>query len=171
MIQDMITKLMEEAEAEAEAKGFCDKEMTSNEQTRSAKSEEAEMLTAETEKLTADISQLASEISVLGEEIAALDAMMAKATSQRETEKEKNKATIEDAKVAQAATQQATAVLKEFYDKAAGGAAMAQEAAGPAGPTGAINYDARAIQILDGKGGASLAQTGGRMPGAPAMED
>merc|ERR1719409_2383670 len=143
----MITKLMEEANEEAEHKGFCDTELTTNKQTRDSKTEEADELTAESEKLTADIAQLAEAISVLGEEIAALDAMMAEATANRQAENAKNTATIEDSKVAQAATQQAMAVLKEFYDKAGGGgAAMTQEAVQPAGP---INYDSRAIQILE----------------------
>jgi len=147
MIKDMIQKLMQEATEEAEHKGFCDTELTTNKQTRDSKTEESDELTAESEKLTADIQQLAAEIATLGEEIAAIDAMMAKATSIREAEKEKNKATIEDAKGAQAATQQALAVLKEFYDKAAvQGAAMTQE---KVEPQGAINYDERALQILD----------------------
>merc|ERR1719163_192367 len=147
MIKDMIQKLMQEATEEAEHKGFCDTELTTNKQTRDSKTEESDELTAESEKLTADIQKLASEIATLGEEIAAIDAMMAKATSIRETEKEKNKATIEDAKGAQAATQQAITVLKEFYDKAAvQGAAMTQEKVNPQGP---INYDERALQILD----------------------
>merc|ERR1719247_3417782 len=60
--------------------------------------------------------------------------MIAKATAIREEEKAKNKATVDDSKVAQAATQE------------------------PAGPSGPINYDSRAIQILDK--GASLLQTG-----------
>ena len=147
MIKDMIQKLMQEATEEAEHKGFCDTELTTNKQTRDSKTEESDELTAESEKLTADIQQLAAEIATLGEEIAALDAMMAKATAIREAEKEKNKATIEDAKGAQAATQQALAVLKEFYDKAAvQGAAMAQE---KETPSSSINYDERALQILD----------------------
>jgi len=147
MIKDMIQKLMQEATEEAEHKGFCDTELTTNKQTRDSKTEESDELTAESEKLTADIQQLAAEIATLGEEIAALDAMMAKATAIREAEKEKNKATIEDAKGAQAATQQALAVLKEFYDKAAvQGAAMTQEKVQPQGP---IDYDERALQILD----------------------
>merc|ERR1719182_1309670 len=149
MIKDMIQKLMQEATEEAEHKGFCDTELTTNKQTRDSKTEESDELTAESEKLTADIQQLVAEIATLGEEIAALDAMMAKATAIREAEKEKNKATIEDAKGAQAATQQALAVLKEFYDKAAvQGAAMTQEQE-KAEPTGSINYDERALQILD----------------------
>merc|ERR1719321_484194 len=140
MIKDMIQKLMQEATEEAEHKGFCDTELTTNKQTRDSKTEESDELTAESEKLTADIQQLAAEI-------ATIDAMMAKATAIREAEKEKNKATIEDAKGAQAATQQAIAVLKEFYDKAAvQGAAMTQE---QETPSSSINYDERALQILD----------------------
>merc|ERR1719305_489226 len=114
-----LLKAAAEAHHKAEHKGFCDTELTTNKQTRDSKTEESDELTAESEKLTADIQQLAAEIATLGEEIAALDAMMAKATAIREAEKEKNEATIEDAKGAQAAVQQALAVLKEFYDKAA----------------------------------------------------
>merc|ERR1719235_408948 len=73
MIKDMITKLMEEANEEAEHKGFCDTEMATNKNTRDAKSEDVQ-------ELTADVAQLAEEIGVLGEEIAAIDAAMAKAT-------------------------------------------------------------------------------------------
>merc|ERR1719453_2913706 len=80
--------------------------------------------------------------------------MVAKATADREEEKTKNTATIADAKSAQAATAQAMAVLKEFYDKSGGGgAAMNQQKVEPAG---AIKYDSRAIQII---GGASFVQT------------
>merc|ERR1719155_346637 len=80
MIKDMITKLMEEATEEAEHKGFCDTELTTNKQTRDSKTEESEELTAESNKLTADIAKLAEEIAGLGDDIAASDAMIAKAT-------------------------------------------------------------------------------------------
>merc|ERR1719274_481741 len=146
MIKDMIQKLMQEATEEAEHKGFCDTELTMNKQTRDSKTEESDELTAESEKLSADISKLAEEIAGLGEDIAALDALMAKATANREAEKAKNVATIEDAKGAQAATSQAMAVLKEFYDKAAVEGAAVQVKA--VQPEGAINYDPRSIQIL-----------------------
>merc|ERR1719235_1794690 len=169
MIKDMITKLMEEANEEAEHKGFCDTEMATNKNTRDAKTEDVEQLTAEAQKLNADIAQLAEEITMIGEEITQLDAEMAKSTALREAEKEKNTATIEDAKTAQAATAQAIAVLKEFYSKAAvegAGAAESKET-----PVGAINYDTRAIKILNS---ASLLQAGAerrRVPGGPEMEE
>merc|ERR1719428_1651406 len=44
MIKDLIVKLVEEANEEAEHKGFCDKELSTNEQTRKEKTEAVEML-------------------------------------------------------------------------------------------------------------------------------
>merc|ERR1719364_435866 len=127
MIQDMVDKLMEEANEEAEHKGFCDTEMGTNKNTRDEKSEKVEELTAEIEKLSADIAKLAEESGALAEQISEIDASVAKATAERNEESAKNKAVIADAKVAGEATAQALAVLKEFYAKAAGGAFFIQE--------------------------------------------
>merc|ERR1719327_1616982 len=120
MIRDMIAKLMEEANEEAEHKGFCDTEMGTNKNTRDEKSEKVEELNAEIEKLTADIAKLAEESTELADAIAAIDAAMAKATAERNEESAKNQAVIADAKVAGEATAQALTVLKEFYAKAQG---------------------------------------------------
>merc|ERR1719218_246587 len=73
MIKDMIIKLTEEATEEAEHKGFCDTELTTNKQTRDYKTEESNELNAEIEKLTADIAQGASEIADLSAAIEELD--------------------------------------------------------------------------------------------------
>merc|ERR1719420_2680934 len=126
MIQDMVDKLMEEANEEAEHKGFCDTEMGTNKNTRDEKSEEIDTLTALIEELTASITKLGEQISIIGDAISAIDAAMAKATAERNEESAKNKAVIADAKVAGEATAQALAVLKEFYAKAAGGAFFTQ---------------------------------------------
>merc|ERR1719158_2222195 len=112
MIQDMITKLTEEAQEEAEHKGFCDSELSSNKQTRDDKTTQADELTANIEQMTADV--------------AASDAAVAKATSIRAEEKTKNTETIEDAKVAKAAVEKALGILKDFYEKAASATALIQ---------------------------------------------
>ena len=44
MIKDLITKLMEEAAAESEHKGWCDTELSTNEQTRMEKTSAVEKL-------------------------------------------------------------------------------------------------------------------------------
>merc|ERR1719191_1091106 len=115
MIEDMVSKLMEEANEEAEHKGFCDTEMGTNKNTRDTKTEEIEKLTALIEALTSDIAKLGKEAAGLSDEITALDAAVAKATAFRAEEKAKNTATVADAKVASEATARALQVLKDFY--------------------------------------------------------
>jgi len=120
MIRDMITKLMEEANEEAEHKGFCDTEMGTNKNTRDAKSEKVDSLTAQIEELTASITKIGEETTVLSTAISEIDASMSKATGERNAESTQNKAVIADAKVAAEATAQALTVLKEFYAGAKG---------------------------------------------------
>merc|ERR1719456_2149964 len=103
MIKDMIIKLTEEATEEAEHKGFCDTELTTNKQTRDFKTEQSAELNAEIEKLTADIAQYTSQIADLAAAIEELDTAVAEATATRTAEKEKNTATIADAQAGQAA--------------------------------------------------------------------
>merc|ERR1719473_425688 len=131
MIKDMIVKLMEEANEEAEHKGWCDTELTTNQQTRDSKSEESDVLSAEIENLTATIQKLSEDITMLNEGIATIDKNVAEATADREAEKAKNTETIADAKAAETATAQAVAVLKEFYAKAGQATALVQRK-GPA---------------------------------------
>jgi len=127
MIQDLITRLMEEANEEAEHKGWCDTELATNEQTRKAKTDEIDTLTAQIDKLTADIGQLGNEIVNLNEDISAIDNDVAEATEQRQSENAKNVDTIKDCQDAQDAVSQALAVLKEFYTKASDATALYQQ--------------------------------------------
>jgi len=124
MIKDLIVKLMEEANAEADKKGFCDAELATNKQTREIKQAEADELSAEIEKGTALSAQLATEISDLSEAIAQLKKAMAEATELRAEEKEKNAAIVGDAKGAQTAVEAAIKVLKDFYDNPTGAALL-----------------------------------------------
>jgi len=133
MIKNMIIKLQEEATEEAEHEGFCNTELTTNKQTRDARTEDAESLNAQIEELTANSAQLGNDIATLGEEIAAIDAAVSEATEIRNAEKEKNQATIADAKAGQAAVSQATEVLKAFYEKAAQATALTQVNSGMPG--------------------------------------
>jgi uncharacterized protein YoxC len=126
MIKDMITRLLEEANEEAEHKGWCDKEMGVNKQTRDDKTEQVNTLQAQLDQLKADIAQLAEQIADLTSAVAEIDAAVNKATKERQKEKAKNKETIEDSKEAQEAVSQALAVLKDFYAKAATATALVQ---------------------------------------------
>jgi len=131
MINDMITKLMEEANEEAEHKAWCDTEMGANKHTRDSKTEEADKLTAEIDFLSAKSQKLSEDITELSNGVATIDKAVAEATANREAEKSKNQETIADAKAATTAVAQATAVLKEFYAKAGEATALVQSK-GPA---------------------------------------
>jgi len=127
LIKDLITKLLEEANEEAEHKGWCDTELATNKQTRTEKTEAVVTLTAEIDELSASIASLTEEITALMEAVAALDEAVAKATSIRDAEKAKNTQTISDSQEAQEAVAQALAVLREFYAKAAQATALVQQ--------------------------------------------
>jgi len=122
----LITKLLAEANEEADHKGWCDTEMATNKNTRDKKTEELNTLHAQIDQLTAEITTLSQEIADLSAAIAEIDKAVAEATEVRNKESEKNKETVEDAKEAQTAVTQALAVLKDFYAKAATATALAR---------------------------------------------
>jgi len=122
MIDGMITRLIEEANEEADHKGWCDTEMAQNKHTREDKTEDVNTLSAQVDQLKASITELGQQIADLSAAIAATDRAVAEATEVREKESAKNKETVEDAKDAQTAVAQALSVLKDFYAKAGAGA-------------------------------------------------
>jgi len=128
MIKNLIVRLMEEANEEAEHKGWCDTELSTNEQTRKEKTETVQMLHAEIDELKSSIAQLGEDMVDLSKSVAELDQGMATATKQRQSEKAENEETIKDAGDAQTAVAQALVVLKEFYAKAAESTALVQRA-------------------------------------------
>eukprot|EP00746_Dinoflagellata_sp_MGD_P161180 gnl/MRDRNA2_/MRDRNA2_88229_c0_seq1.p1 gnl/MRDRNA2_/MRDRNA2_88229_c0~~gnl/MRDRNA2_/MRDRNA2_88229_c0_seq1.p1 ORF type:complete len:689 (-),score=206.35 gnl/MRDRNA2_/MRDRNA2_88229_c0_seq1:46-1953(-) len=127
MIKDLVVKLMEEATAETEHKGWCDTELTTNKQTRDSKAADAASLKATIEQLTAELAQLAQDISDLQAQLKELEQQVAKATEDRAASKDKNSVTVKEAKDAQEAISQALALLKDFYAKAAESTSLAQQ--------------------------------------------
>merc|ERR1719217_686703 len=123
MIKDLIVKLMEEANAEADHKAYCDTEMATNKMTRENKQSEVDELSAAVEEHTASSAKLSTEIKELSDAIATIKEKQASATSFRNEEKAVNMEAISDAKVAQAAVEKATQVLKDFYGGAAASSA------------------------------------------------
>merc|ERR1719218_434242 len=109
MIKDLIVKLMEEANAEADQHAYCQTELATNKQTREIKSEEVEELTAELESQNALLEKLTTEITELSDEVAEIKKQQNEATKIRGDEKKTNTATIAYAKVAQTAVAFSTA--------------------------------------------------------------
>jgi len=149
MVKDLIIKLMEEANAETEQKGYCDKELATNEHTRKEKSEAVVMLHAEIDELTASVASLAEQITELTKAVSELDAAVAEATGERTSEKEKNTVTIKDSQGAQVAVASALEVLNEFYAKAASATSFAQDFAAETAP------EAPSSEPYKGMGGAA----------------
>merc|ERR1711976_905102 len=90
MIKDLIVHLMEQANEEAEHKGWCDTELSTNEQTRKEKTDAVETLHAEIDQLEASIAKLGEDITTLTKDVADLTAAMAKAMEIRQEEKATN---------------------------------------------------------------------------------
>jgi len=116
MIQDMVYKLMEEANEEATHKGFCDTELGTNKNTRDQKTTTASELTASIEEMSSQISILSDQISEVSEQVTEIDTSVAKASAIRADEKAKNSETITEAIQASTAVKQALSVLQAYYD-------------------------------------------------------
>jgi len=148
MIKDLMVKLMEEATSETEHKGWCDTELTTNKQTRDKKTADINELNSDIEDHTATIAQLTQDIADLNAAVKELDTAMGKETEDRNESKAKNAQTVKDAKAAQVAVEQAMAVLKDFYAKAATATSFAQQPAVDAPET----FD-KPYQGMGGEGG------------------
>mmetsp|Transcript_145852 Transcript_145852/g.268929 ORF Transcript_145852/g.268929 Transcript_145852/m.268929 type:complete len:678 (+) Transcript_145852:68-2101(+) len=124
MIKDLIVKLMEEANSEADQKAYCTTELATNKQVREDKSAEVDELTAKLDGKTAESGQLTSQIAEISEAMKALQAQRAEATKIRQADKATNAKTVADAKVAQEAVNKAIQVLREFYEPGEGSALL-----------------------------------------------
>lgn len=126
MIASMINRLLEEANAEAEKKGFCDKELKVNKQTREKLQDQYDVTAAELEQTIAEEQKLTEAIAQLQSDITFLDQQRATTTEEREQEKTRNAATIQEAKEAQVAVASARNVIADFYAKAGTATAFIQ---------------------------------------------
>merc|ERR1719421_1434834 len=79
MVKDMIQRLMEQQNDEADHKAFCDAEMGTNKVTRETKSTLVTEIQAKIEELTAHVNKLAQKIVQTESSMAEIDAAMAKA--------------------------------------------------------------------------------------------
>ncbi|CAJ1405716.1 unnamed protein product [Effrenium voratum] len=130
MIGQLIIKMQEQANEEATKQGWCDAELSTNKATREEKADASEALQSEMDELSAAITKLGEEVVTLNKEVTELNSAMSSATELRQKEKQKNAATVRDAKEAQAAVAQALMVLKEFYAKAGEATSFVQSSGG-----------------------------------------
>jgi len=115
MIKGLITKLKEEATAEADHKQYCDTELKANKLTRQKHGTKSNQLDASVEKLVGEIDTMSKKVRTLSDEQAALTEAQSKATGIREVEKKSNTQTVADAVAGGKALTTALKVLRDFY--------------------------------------------------------
>eukprot|EP00746_Dinoflagellata_sp_MGD_P074339 gnl/MRDRNA2_/MRDRNA2_30038_c0_seq1.p1 gnl/MRDRNA2_/MRDRNA2_30038_c0~~gnl/MRDRNA2_/MRDRNA2_30038_c0_seq1.p1 ORF type:complete len:682 (-),score=230.38 gnl/MRDRNA2_/MRDRNA2_30038_c0_seq1:27-2072(-) len=125
LIESMISKLVEQANAEASQKSFCDEETAKSKKAQGEKSLTLDKLNSRIETAAATKAQLEQAISDLQTDLAALDKGTAEATKIRSEEHETYLKESSDYKKAAKAIEEATGVLKQYY--AGAGAALLQQ--------------------------------------------
>merc|ERR1719476_577139 len=131
LIEEMISRLLAEANTDAKHEGFCDTELGKSKVTRNKLSSDIDALSASIEDGKATVASLTQENAQLAADLSELEKAMAEATALRNKEKTENAATVKDAQAAQQAVAAATAVLKDYYAKAATATAFIQISANP----------------------------------------
>merc|ERR1719160_985204 len=119
LIEDMIAKLLKEAEEEATQKAFCDEEVGKSKASQAEKTATIEKLSTRIDGATATIAELTEAVKTLEAEIADIDKAQAEATEIRTKENADNTASIKDFRDSANAVVAAMGVLKSFYEGAA----------------------------------------------------
>merc|ERR1719301_132325 len=116
LIEDMIAKLLKEAQEEATQKAFCDKEMGASKASQKEKMATIDKLQARIDGNSAKIAELEDAIKSLEAEVADIDKAQSEATTIRNQEKTDNLAAIKDFRDSANAVVAAMGVLKSFYE-------------------------------------------------------
>merc|ERR1719267_126302 len=116
LIEDMIAKLVKEAEEEATQKAFCDAEMGKSKASQEEKTMTLDKLSARIDGATSTIAENTEAIKTLEAEVAEIDKAQAEATKIRTTEHEDYLQASKDFKDSAEAVAKAIEVLKNFYE-------------------------------------------------------
>jgi chromosome segregation ATPase len=115
LIEDMITRLEQEAAEEADAKAFCDKETSESKAKQAELTASSDKSQVRIEKATATIAELKEKIKALQEQMAEMDAAQAEATALRNKEHEEYMKASTEYKESAEAVANAIAVLNDYY--------------------------------------------------------
>merc|ERR1719355_486557 len=116
LIEDMIAKLLKEAEEEATQKAFCDAEMGKSKTSQDEKTMTLDKLQSRIDGATSTIAENTEAIKTLESEVAEIDKAQAEATTIRTTEHEDYTKASKDFKDSAEAVAKAIEVLKNFYE-------------------------------------------------------
>eukprot|EP00446_Apocalathium_sp_SHHI-4_P091852 CAMPEP_0177456820 /NCGR_PEP_ID=MMETSP0369-20130122/12649_1 /TAXON_ID=447022 ORGANISM="Scrippsiella hangoei-like, Strain SHHI-4" /NCGR_SAMPLE_ID=MMETSP0369 /ASSEMBLY_ACC=CAM_ASM_000364 /LENGTH=677 /DNA_ID=CAMNT_0018929793 /DNA_START=57 /DNA_END=2090 /DNA_ORIENTATION=- len=138
-IDDMITQLLKEKDAEIKHKDFCVDEFNTNQLQTEKKEREKQDLIAKIEDLEMTIKALTEAIDGLKAEIAEMQVQLKRAGEDREKQNKEFQMTVSDQRETQKLLQAALNFLKDFYEKKAS-FVQKQEPAGPPPPAGFESY-------------------------------
>jgi len=118
LITELVDRLIAEAAAEAEQKGFCDKAIGDATRTRDLNQDKNKTLTNQLAGLAAKNASLFLEVNTLVSEVNQLMADQNASTTTRNSERINNTNLVTDATTSMAAINNATAQLNLFYNQA-----------------------------------------------------
>lgn len=119
MLFDMMQRLLEEQNKEAEHHGWCDKEMGRNTVAQKTKQEKLQMLTTRIDSLEAELSELGEDITSTGHDLEAMQGGLGQATRVRSQQSAEAKHAIQEYKDAQGLIETAIRILEKHYKKKA----------------------------------------------------
>merc|ERR1719217_624750 len=135
LIQDMIEKLVAEAQKEAAHKAFCDKEMSGTKAKKEDKEDELDTLSTKIDKATAKIAKLKEEVATLESELAEIAKVQKEADELRAKEKAAWAEAKSDFEQGLEGVRMALDVLRDYY--ASKEEALIQQPTGHSKATGA----------------------------------
>jgi len=116
LIEDMIAKLLKEAQEEATQKAFCDEEIGKSKKSQDAKQTKIDDYQTRIDKASSTIATLTEDVKTLEAEVAEIDKAQAEATALRAKEKEEYVAASTDFRDSAQAVAKAIEVLKNYYE-------------------------------------------------------
>mmetsp|Transcript_134850 Transcript_134850/g.238547 ORF Transcript_134850/g.238547 Transcript_134850/m.238547 type:complete len:750 (+) Transcript_134850:107-2356(+) len=155
LIQKLIERLVSEAAAEAEKKGYCDTTMSKLKQDRKYRYDDTIKLNAEIAELEAKRDSLSAEMKTLKNEINATKEALQTATDLRAADKAANIETLDQANTGLAALKECIDLLETFYRKSARATVLAQvspvdeDTSGPGFTSAYKGQQVRSVAVLD----------------------
>lgn len=116
LIEDMIAKLLKEAQEEATQKAFCDEEIGKSKKAQEEKQSKVDEYTTRIDKASSTIATLTEDVKTLESEVAEIDAAQAEATKVRTTENADYVKASTDFRDSAQAVAKAIEVLKNYYE-------------------------------------------------------
>merc|ERR550514_1756668 len=116
MINEMVEKLLKEANEEATHKAFCDEELAKSRKSQAEKTMKLDKYSARIDSATTTIAELETAIKGLRGELAEMDAAVAEASKIRTAENEEFMKASKDFKDSAEAVAAAIQVLKSYYE-------------------------------------------------------